>query len=89
MKSRTTRDFRTLLAALPKRIQRQAKAAYRLFSQDAKHPSLQFKKVVDSPVVYSVRVGLQYRALGLPKDDYVAWFWIGSHAEYDEILKHL
>jgi len=39
--------------------------------------------------VYSVRIGIGYRALGLRDADHVYWFWIGSHAEYDELLKRL
>jgi len=29
---------------------------------------------------------LQYRALGLPVDDGVYWFWIGTHADYDKMV---
>jgi hypothetical protein len=36
--------------------------------------------------MYSVRVGLHYRALGLPVNGGVHWFWIGSHAEYDKLV---
>jgi hypothetical protein len=39
--------------------------------------------------IYSVRIGIGYRALGLREEDRVFWFWIGSHAEYDELLKRL
>jgi hypothetical protein len=39
--------------------------------------------------VYSVRIGIGYRALGLREADTVSWFWIGSHAEYDELLRRL
>jgi hypothetical protein len=34
-------------------------------------------------------VTLGYRAAGLLEDDEVTWFWIGSHAEYDRLLKIL
>lgn len=34
----------------------------------------------------SVRVGLYYRALGLPQQDGVHWFWIGTHGEYDKLV---
>jgi hypothetical protein len=39
--------------------------------------------------VYSVRIGIGYRALGLRKDEQIYWFWIGSHAEYDDLLKRI
>ncbi|AGY57550.1 hypothetical protein GKIL_1304 [Gloeobacter kilaueensis JS1] len=37
----------------------------------------------------SARIGLNYRALGLLEEDHIYWFWIGSHAEYDELLQRL
>jgi hypothetical protein len=30
---------------------------------------------------------LGYRALGLLKGDTVTWFWIGTHDEYERLLK--
>lgn len=53
------------------------------------HPSLQFKRISQTQPVYSVRIGIGYRALGLRDADHVYWFWIGSQAEYDELLKRL
>jgi len=85
MKSSTTRRFRAAYAALPEGVQRKARLAYQLFRENPYHPSLQFKKV-DEPNVYSVRVGLGYRALGELDGPDIVWFWIGSHSEYDRIL---
>jgi hypothetical protein len=36
-----------------------------------------------------VRVTVAYRAVGFLENDEVTWFWIGSHAEYDRLLKRL
>jgi hypothetical protein len=30
-----------------------------------------------------VRIGEHYRALGLREGDIIAWFWIGTHEEYN------
>jgi hypothetical protein len=49
-------------------------------------PSLRFKKVDEESNVYSVRIGLGYRALGVMEGSTVVWFWIGSHAECDRLL---
>jgi hypothetical protein len=38
MNSRTTRRFRELFAALPAKVQQQAREAYRLFQQNPAHP---------------------------------------------------
>jgi hypothetical protein len=34
-------------------------------------------------------VGLGHRALGIVDDDIIVWFWIGTHAEYDRLLRTL
>jgi hypothetical protein len=86
MRSFTSRRFRDLYAELPKDIQLRASRAYRLFRRNPAHPGLSFKKVEASDDVYSVRVGLGYRALGRVDGDLVVWFWIGPHTEYDRLL---
>jgi hypothetical protein len=83
IESRTTRSFRTAFAALPDEVQAQARRAYRLFLANPSHPSLRFKKVEQTENVYSVRIGLGFRALGVLEGSVIAWFWIGSHADYD------
>ena len=85
MKSSTTRRFREAYADLPEGVQRKARLAYQLFRENPYHPSLQFKKV-DEPNIYSVRVGLGYRTLGMMDGTEIVWFWIGSHAEYDKLI---
>ena len=89
MRSSVTRTFRERLARLPKTVQDQAARAYALWRDDPQHPSLQFKRVSRSQPVYSARIGIGYRVLGLREGDQVTWFWIGSHAEYDDLLKRL
>jgi hypothetical protein len=37
--------------------------------------------------VWSVRVGLDYRALATAEADGYSWFWIGTHAEYDRLVR--
>jgi hypothetical protein len=86
MKSRTTQGFRSLLSQLPKAIRLEAKKAYRLFLDNPGHPGLQFKCVQKKAKVYSVRISLEYRALGTLDGDEIIWMWIGSHADYDKLL---
>jgi hypothetical protein len=87
MKSKRTKQFRDLLRALPDDVKSQAYSAYRLFKRDPYHPSLQFKRVGQRQPLYSVRIGISYRALGLREaDDLIVWLWIGSHADYDKLL---
>jgi hypothetical protein len=87
--SRTTARFRSLFSALPPNIQLRARRAYRLFSADPHHPSLHFEQVHPTRPIFSVWVGLGYRALGVRTGETVIWFWIGSHADYDQLLRTL
>jgi hypothetical protein len=36
--------------------------------------------------IYSARVTLGYRALGVRDGDTMIWFWIGSHSDYDGMI---
>ncbi len=89
MNSQVTDDFLACFVALPDVVQAQARKAYRLWQQDSTHPSLQFKKVHTREPIYSARVSLGWRVLGLLEGNTVYWFWIGSHADYDRLLKQL
>lgn len=89
MRSQTTAEFRALLAGAPSAIQAKAQSAYRLWSENPSHPSLRFKKVHSTLPVYSVRIDLDWRAVGVLKDDVVIWFWIGPHGEYERLLSKI
>jgi len=89
VKSRVTKEFRKRLDGLPREIQEQAARAYALWHSNPYHPSLQFRRVSQRQPIYAVRVGIGHRALGLREEDRIFWFWIGSHAEYDELLRRL
>ncbi len=79
----TTKSFWDYYKSLPGHIQKLADKNFKLLKSNPHHPSLQFKKIGQ---MYSVRVGIQYRALGLSKNEKIYWFWIGSHTEYDKII---
>lgn len=89
MKSRGTPRFWAAYGALPVDVRDAAQKAYAFFREDTRHPSLRFKRVHETEPVYSVRIGIGYRALGLLENDEVVWFWIGSHADYDRLLRTL
>ena len=89
MTSRTTERFRSAYAELPEHIRRRARAAYRLFLDNPQHPSLRFKQIHPTRPIYSARVGLGYRALAVLDGDLAVWFWIGTHADYDRLLRSL
>ena len=56
MKSRATPRFWAAYAELPTEVRAAAQKTYRLFSENPKHPSLQFKKIHDQEPIYSARV---------------------------------
>ena len=85
MKHTASKRFWQCFDALPPEIQGVARRNYALLRSDPSHRSLQFKTVGNGKF-HSVRVGLYYRALGLPVSDGVHWFWIGTHAEYDKLV---
>ena len=89
MRSLLTEDFISCFRELPPRIQRVARKNYKLWSENPAHPGVQLKRVGKRMPVYSIRVGIGWRALGLKEDDRIAWFWIGSHAEYVRLLRDL
>jgi mRNA-degrading endonuclease RelE of RelBE toxin-antitoxin system len=89
VKSHITDRFRKLIERLPQEIRQQAREAYRLFKQDPYHPQLHFKQVHQKKPVYSARIAYRYRAVGIVKGDVIVWFWIGSHDDYDKLLKRL
>ena len=86
MKSHTTRRFREAFQKLPRQVQSQARAAYQRFQQDPYYPGLRFKQIHPVKPVYSVRININYRAIGILQGDEIIWFWIGSHADYDKLL---
>ncbi len=89
MKSSVTKSFRKRLGDLPASVQEQANKAYALWQEDPYHPSLQFKRVSQKQPIYSARVSLNYRVLGLLEGDHIYWYWISTHDEYDELLKRM
>ena len=89
MISHITSTFRTMFAQWPAQVQQQAREAYTLFRQNPLHPSLRWKRVHPTTPIYSVRVGRGHRAVGIREADEVVWFWIGSHAAYDQLLARL
>jgi hypothetical protein len=77
-------DFWAAYRNLPEPIRNLADKNFALLKSEPRHPSLHFKKIGK---LWSARVGLHYRALATEVDGDLVWFWIGSHAEYDRLIK--
>jgi hypothetical protein len=69
---------------LPKDVQQLADKSYELLKHNPQHPSLHVKQIGR---FWSVRVGLRYRAVAVEGPMGLVWFWIGTHAEYDGLIR--
>jgi len=69
--------------ALPAAIRQLADKNYELLKANPRHPSLRLKRIDE---LWSVRIGRNYRALGIDVAGGIQWIWIGSHAEYDRLI---
>ena len=83
MKHYASRRFRSLYQDLPTEVREVADKNYKLLKSNPRHPSLHLKRIGK---LWAVRVGEHYRALGVDVEGGISWIWIGTHAEYDEIL---
>lgn len=84
MKHLTTPAFWKCYDKLPKDIQRLADQKFELLKKNPHHPSLYLKK---AGKYWSVRVSLKHRALAVEVQENMIWSWIGTHAEYEEMIK--
>lgn len=89
MNSKTTDRFWKCHLKLPIEIKKLSKNAYKLFLTNPYHPSLHFKSVHSTRPVFSIRITKDYRALGLLNNNDIIWFWIGSHSDYDNLVRQL
>lgn len=87
MESRATPAFWRSFGQLPADVQVRARIAYRTFASDPSYPGLRFKRVSASLPLWSARVSQEYRAVGQRRGGLIVWFWIGTHAEYDRLLR--
>lgn len=81
---RTTRRFWKCLDALPEAVKNTADKNFALLKDNPRHPSLHFKKVGK---FWSVRVGIDHRALAVEDNEDFIWVWIGTHDDYERLLR--
>ncbi|TAF74631.1 MAG: hypothetical protein EAZ27_02530 [Cytophagales bacterium] len=84
MKHFASSSFWDAYNTLPPEIQKIADKNFEILKVNSSHPSLHYKKVKN---YRSVRVGLEYRALGIEIEENIVWFWIGNHQEYERLIK--
>jgi hypothetical protein len=79
----TSERFWHCFSQLPPHIQDLALRNFQLLKNNPRHPSLRFKKV---GFFWSVRIGLNYRALAVEDGQDFIWVWIGTHDEYERMI---
>ena len=80
---RTTSRFWDCFDNLPHPIRTLAEGNFVLLKKNLQHPSLHFKRVGN---FWSVRIGLNYRALAIKDGPDFIWVWIGTHDEYERMI---
>jgi hypothetical protein len=84
MNSETTQSFWDAYRDLDQAIKDRARKAYKLWDENPFHPSLHFKCINQKENIWSVRITIAYRAVGVLDNDTVTWFWIGDHDAYEK-----
>jgi hypothetical protein len=84
MKHRATPRFWSCYRNLAGEVRDATDRGYELLQGNPRHPSLHFKRVGR---FWSARVGLHHRALAVEDGEDLLWVWIGSHAEYDQLVR--
>jgi hypothetical protein len=82
--SHASPEFWALYNSLPQAVQEQTRKQYELFAQNPFHPSLRLKPVGS---FWSVRISGSYRALAARRGAHFFWFWIGSHSDYERLIR--
>jgi hypothetical protein len=81
---RTTTRFWKCFEQLPEPVQKISKKNFDLLKDDPRHPSLHFKKVGN---LWSVRAGMNHRALAVKDGNDFIWAWIGTHNDYERMIR--
>ncbi len=84
MKSATLPSFWKAYGSLDEKIKRRARKTYQLWVANPFYPSLHFKCINSEESIWSVRVTLGYRAVGIFEGDTVTW--IGNHDDYERFF---
>ena len=69
---------------MPETIRRLADKNFDILKADPRHPSLRLKKVGR---YWSARIGDTHRTLAVESPDGLIWFWIGTHTDYDLLIR--
>lgn len=89
--NRRNASFRRMFEALPENVRATALEKFRLFLRDPSAKALRHHrlKVTSAgtlrPESFSVSINMSYRAVYAVDGDTNVWYFIGTHARYDEL----
>ena len=83
---RTIARFWKCFENLSEPVQNISKKNFELLKINPSHPSLHFKKVGE---FWSVRAGMNHRALAVKDGNDFIGVWIGNHDEYERMIKEM
>lgn len=86
MNSATLSSFWDAYKTLDSSVQLRARKAFQLWIENPFHPSLHFKCINANENIWSARITLGYRAIGIWENDTMTWFWIGGHNAYERFF---
>ncbi len=88
-RSIVTPKFRDMLAKLPVHIQKEAREGFASWQKDPALVGWKRLKMMNSTAdVFSVEIGLRYRAIGILSKEHnaVVWVFAGSHETYNNFI---
>lgn len=72
---------------LPEEVKKLAEKNYNLWRESKNAPGLRFKQIHKTLPIYSFRVGMKHRTVGIEaKDGKLAWFWVGSFESFKKAI---
>ncbi|MEO5360037.1 MAG: hypothetical protein H7843_06255 [Nitrospirota bacterium] len=77
-------SFWTCYEGLPAHVRKLADKNFSLLKENPHHPSIHLKQVDKH---WSIRIGKKHRALAVEINEGLLWYWIGTHAEYDRLIR--
>jgi hypothetical protein len=74
---------------LPEALQAVVWKRLQKWCKDPWNPELEYQVFSKEADVWSTKVATDYYVLGRNFAGMIIWFWIGSHADYDNLLAQL
>ena len=72
---------------LPQDIRKLAEENYHSWKENPRNPGLRFKKIHQTQPIFSFRVGMRHRTVGVETDDgKIVWFWVGSFETFEKSI---